>query len=205
MHSTQTFRQQAAPRFGPVKVEPVRFIRLREVRAITGLSRSQIYRLESEPARTLSEAQMAPGARYATCKPWASKTPEQCLRIAGVLSIVENPGASMIEAATLERAAELALWHLDEALRLAGTAELSPEIRNAEALLDCCHATGRKLLHSRAALRLGPARIRDRAAFGRAMAELARAGWAEPVENGAELDARHRRHVWRILPHAEDC
>lgn len=151
------------------------------------------------------EKQMAPGARYATCKPWASKTPEQCLRIAGVLSLIENPDAGVIDAATVERAAELALWHLDEALRLAGTAELSPETRNAEALLDWCHANGRNLLHSREALRLGPARIRDRAAFGRAMAELTRAGWAEPIENGAELDGRHRRHVWRILPKSEGC
>ena len=78
------------------------------------------------------EAGMAPGGRFATVKPWASKTPEQCLRIAGVLSLLENPGAQAIDAATVERAAEVALWHLHEAVRLAGTAELSPEVRDAE-------------------------------------------------------------------------
>lgn len=146
------------------------------------------------------EAGMRPGGQFATAKPWASKTPEQALRIAGVLTLLESTAAQEIDAGTMERAAELALWHLHEAVRLAGTAELSPEVRDAEALLNWCHETGRALLYSSEALRLGPARIRDRGAFTRAMGELERAGWAEPVEGGMELDGRHRRNVWRIVP-----
>ena len=146
------------------------------------------------------EAGMAPGGRFATVKPWASKTPEQCLRIAGVLSVLENPNAQAIDASTIERAAELALWHLHEAVRLAGTAELSPEVRDAEALLHWCHATARALLHSGDALRFGPARIRERMTFRQAMAELERAGWAHPMEDGATIDGKHRRNVWRIVP-----
>jgi len=146
------------------------------------------------------EAGMGPGGQFATAKPWASKTPEQALRIAGVLALLESDAVQTITADTMARAAELALWHLHEAVRLAGTAELSPEVRDAEALLNWCHETGRALLYSSEALRLGPARIRDRGAFTRAMGELERAGWAEPVEGGMELDGRHRRNVWRIVP-----
>lgn len=145
------------------------------------------------------EVGMRPGGGFATVKPWASKTPEQALRIAGVLALLESSGAQQIDADTIGRAAELALWHLSEAARLAGTAQVSPEVRDAEALLGWCHETGRTLLYSRDALRLGPARIREREAFTQAMGELERAGWAEPVEDGAVLDGRHRRHVWRIL------
>lgn len=145
------------------------------------------------------EGGMRPGGQFATVKPWASKTPEQALRIAGVLALLESSGAQEIDAATIGRASELALWHLNEAVRLAGTAELSPEVRDAEALLGWCHVTRRTLLYSRDALRLGPARIREREAFTRAMGELERAGWAELVEGGMELDGRHRRHVWRIV------
>lgn len=151
------------------------------------------------------ESQIATGGRYAlefarTC---ASKAPEQCLRIAGVLTLVEEPDAQRIEAATIERAAELALWHLNEAARLAGTAEMSPEVRDAEALLNWCHETGRMMLHSGAALRLGPARIRERRRFTEAMRELERAGWASSVEGGANLDGAHRRYVWNIVPASE--
>lgn len=149
------------------------------------------------------EAAMAPGACYATVKPWASKTPEQALRIAGVLTITEQADATTIDAPTIERAAELALWHLGEAARLAGTAELSPEVRDAEALLEWAHATNRTRLHSGAALRLGPARIRERSRFTTAMTELEKAGWAHRIEGGAELDGAHRRNVWRITSKPE--
>lgn len=151
------------------------------------------------------EAQIAPGGRYSAtfARASASKAPEQCLRIAAVLTLVEHPDAQQIEAATIERAAELAVWHLNEAARLAGTAELSPEVRDAESLLNWCHETGRAMLHSGAALRLGPNRIRERSRFMDAVAELERAGWADPVEGGAELDGAHRRNVWRIVPASE--
>jgi prophage regulatory protein len=49
MQTHQHFSNQTAPKPGTVEAKPVRFIRLPEVRAITGLSRSQIYRLESNP------------------------------------------------------------------------------------------------------------------------------------------------------------
>ena len=149
------------------------------------------------------ESAMTPNGRYAIVKPWASKTPEQCLRIAGALTLFENPDAQSIDAETIDRAGELALWHLNESTRLAGTASLSLEVRDAEALLDWCHATARDKLHSAAALRLGPARIRERERFTHAMGELERAGWAHKIEGGAELDGAHRRHVWRIEPQSE--
>lgn len=144
------------------------------------------------------ERELAPGGRFATCKPWASKSAEQCLRIAGVLALVEAPDAPTIDAPTIARAAELALWHVAEAARLAGAAEQCREIRDAEALLTWCHETGRTELHSRDALRFGPARIRDRDRFLQAMDELEAAGWAVRVEGGMVIDGKHRRNVWSI-------
>jgi hypothetical protein len=145
------------------------------------------------------EQQLAPDKRYAMCKPWASKAAEQCLRIAGVLTLIEDPDAATISAPTIDRAAELALWHLGEAARLAGTAELPTDVRDAEALLNWCHATGRDCLYSTVALNKGPSRIRERSRFMRAIGELEDAGWAEPVDGGMELDGKHRRNVWRVV------
>lgn len=145
------------------------------------------------------ESECRPGGRFAQVKPWASKSPEQALRIAGVLALVVDPETHAIEEATLDRACELALWHLHEAVRLAGTSALSPEVRNAEALLEWAHGAGRIYVHSSDALRMGPACIRDREAFGSAMNELVDAGWAKPVEGGMHIDGAKRRHVWRIV------
>lgn len=146
------------------------------------------------------EAEMAPGGRFATVKAWASKTPEQCLRIAGVLTLFDRPEARVIDAATVERAAELALWHLGEATRLAGTAALSPEVREAEALLAWAHENRHVRIYSTIALNRGPACIREVETFRRAMNELERAGWVVPVEGGAVMDGRRRRNVWDVLP-----
>ncbi len=146
------------------------------------------------------EAGMASGEQFANVKGWASKTPEQALRIAGVLSVLEAGPHAEISASTMERAAELALWHLTEAARLAGTAALSPEVRNAEALLHWCHETGRTRMHSTEAMQRGPNRIRERKALLEAMKELERAGWAGKVDGGAVIDGKARSNVWNIAP-----
>lgn len=146
------------------------------------------------------EANEATGLCFEQCKPWASKNAEQALRIAGVLRLIEEPEAVTIDADTVRRAVEIALWHLNEAARLVGTTELSPEVRDAEALLNWCHDTDRKLLDSNAALRLGPNRIRERARFKVAMGVLESAGWAKRIEGGAVVDGARRRKVWHIVP-----
>ncbi|MBK7252197.1 MAG: DUF3987 domain-containing protein [Gammaproteobacteria bacterium] len=160
-------------------------------------------------AHDVIEAAMRPGGQFETVKAWASKTPEQILRIAGVLTVLESREAlsmdgCIVDVQTIGRAAEIGLWHLHEALRLRGAAEVSPEVRNAEALLAWCHETGREILHSSAALRLGPSRIRERSTFRAAMAELVAAGWADEIEGGTDIDGAHRRHVWRITPAARE-
>lgn len=146
------------------------------------------------------ETREAPGQRFEQCQAWASKSAEQTLRIAGVLRLVEEPDAQTIDADTIRRAVDIALWHLNEAARLAGTAELSPEVRDAEALLNCCHEKGWTLLYSGKALQYGPSRIRTAKGFRVAVGELERTGWAVPIDGGANVDGSHRRNVWRIAP-----
>ena len=150
------------------------------------------------------EQQVASGGMFANVKPWASKAAEQALRIAGVLAIFDDPTTQTIDLQTLDRGASLATWHLREAARLASVAAVPVDVRNAELLLDWCAATSRRLLCSSDALQRGPTRIRDRETFLRAVGELERAGWAEPVPEGAVIEGKHRRHVWNMaLDHIE--
>lgn len=144
------------------------------------------------------EQQVASGGMFANVKPWASKSAEQALRIAGVLAIFDDPLARQIDLQTLDRGASLATWHLREAARLASVAAVPVDVRNAELLLEWCAATSRRLLCSSDALQRGPTRIRDRETFLSAVGELERAGWAELVPDGAVIEGKHRKHVWRI-------
>lgn len=144
------------------------------------------------------ERELADNGAFASVAAWASKAGAQVLRIAGVLTLLDKPGADAIEQTAIEQAAELVLWHLHEAVRIVGTAAVPPELRNAEKLRDWCHKTGRTLLCSADALRLGPACLRTADNFNSAVQVLERTGWAASIEGGAEVDGKHRRRVWRV-------
>jgi len=149
------------------------------------------------------ELAMKPGGRFSTVHAWASKTPEQAARIAAVLTVFDQPDAAEINADTMDRGIELALWYLGEAVRLVGTAAISPEARNAEALLAWAHEKGHRLLYSTLALNSGPSCLREAKTFREAMEELVRANWATKIDGGAEIDGAQRKHVWKIKPLAE--
>ena len=142
------------------------------------------------------EADMA--GEFAGVRAWASKAASQVARIAGVLTLVEEPGATAIRAETVGRAARLAMYYLREAARVAGTASVPAKVKHAEALLSWCRETGRTLLYSSDALRNGPNCIRSIEAFRAAVEVLDATGWAAYQDGGAELDGRKRAHVWQV-------
>jgi Protein of unknown function (DUF3987)/Primase C terminal 1 (PriCT-1) len=144
------------------------------------------------------EAEQRDGGDYASVRPWASKAASQVLRIAGVLTLLQDPDAGVIHQQAIDSAAALIDHYLGEAIRLVGTASVPLEIRNAEALRDWCHRERKELLHSKAALQFGPTGIRTVAAFNSAIEVLERHYWAERVEGGCEIDGAHRRRAWRI-------
>jgi hypothetical protein len=135
---------------------------------------------------------------YAGIHAWASKGGSQVARVAGVLTVVESPSAGVIQLDAIERATGLVLYHLDEAARIVGTANVPAKVRHAELLLAWCWETGRTLLYSSDALRNGPNAIRTRDAFAAAVEQLDTAGWAAWVDGGAYLDGRHRAQAWAI-------
>lgn len=135
---------------------------------------------------------------YADVKAWASKAGAQVLRIAGVLTLVDNDEAETIAVGAIERAARLVEYHLAEAARIVGTARVPVHLRNAELLLEWCRAKGKTLLYSADTLRNGPAPIRDADTFRKAAETLEGHGWADWIEGGTIIDGKRRAHVWRL-------
>jgi hypothetical protein len=144
------------------------------------------------------EADQRDGGAWASVRAWASKAAAQALRIAGVLTLTENPDAGVIDPEAIRRAAALVDHYLREAERLVGTASVSAEIRNAEALRDWCHRERITSLHSCAALQRGPSCIRSVDAFDRAIAVLERTNWAAQLEDGSVVDGKKRHRAWAI-------
>jgi hypothetical protein len=141
---------------------------------------------------------------YAGIHAWASKGGSQVARVAGVLTIADNPDAGVIQREAIERATALVMYYLDEAARIVGTASTPTPIKHAELLRAWCWETGRTLLYSRDALRNGPNAIRTSDAFAAAVGQLENTGWAAWVEGGAVLDGKRRARVWRIRPEGDE-
>lgn len=150
------------------------------------------------PMHDAIEQDQQEAGEFAGVRAWASKSPAQTLRIAGVLTLIDNPDAGIINAEAIERAALLTQYHLREAARIVGTAALPTEIRHAEALRDWCHRENRGVLYSRAALQFGPACVRTASAFDVAVQVLERTGWVTKIEGGAYIDGAKRRRAWVV-------
>ena len=77
------------------------------------------------------EGAQQPGALYAELSETAGKSAEMAGRLAGVLTLYEKPGATTVTAKVMENAIAVARWYLNEALRIAETGMVRPEIVDA--------------------------------------------------------------------------
>lgn len=132
----------------------------------------------------------------------AGKADAQILRIAGVLTLVEDVHAGSISLDAVERATVLMQYHLDEALRIIGTSHPGQRIEDAEALIQWCRRTKREWLYSADVLRNGPITIRTRDAFLAAVKQLQEAGWVEAEQHHQVLGNKLRARAWPLHPDA---
>lgn len=128
----------------------------------------------------------------------AGKADAQILRIAGVLTLVDDAHAGTIPLDMIERATRLVQYHLDEAVRIIGTSSPGQPIEHAEAMIQWCRRTKREWLYSTDVLRNGPSTIRTRDAFLAATKQLQDAGWIEPEQHQVLLDGKLRGRAWPI-------
>jgi hypothetical protein len=144
------------------------------------------------------ESDQKDGGEYSSIRPFASKAPAQILRIAGVLTVIEQPNAVAIEMSAIARAATLMKYYLGEATRIVGTSSVPEHVRHAEALVEWCRRERKTEIYSREALQFGPNAIRSVETFDKAIATLEHTGWAIPIEGGKTVGEKHRRRVWQI-------
>jgi len=134
------------------------------------------------------EGAMAPEGALDEIRDVANKAAENAARIAGVLTIIENPDASAIEADTMAAGCELATWYVAEALRLSGVHRQSPSLRNAIRLLEWLHTKDKAAMTLREVMQFGPAAVRGKAEAEAAIGKLEEHGWL--VKEGEGRSAR---------------
>lgn len=150
------------------------------------------------------ETAQAPGGDLAHVTGYASKAAEQACRIAGVLTLWGDLGASEVSADAMANGIKLAQFYLTEASRLADAAIVSAEIANAETLrkwlLDSWEHPD---VLVRDVLRLAPIRaLRESPKARAALALLEKHGWIVPLESGAIVRGAARKESWRVVREA---
>lgn len=148
-------------------------------------------------AHNAIEERMQPGGPYSQIRGWASKAPEQILRVAGVLTLVGDADARHIGPGAVTDAAKLVAWHLGEAMRLVDTASVPLKVQRAEAVLKWCREHSFALVDAKTLQNRGPGKVRDADAVTEAMAVLVEHGWARPVENPV-INGKRVRRAWSV-------
>ena len=114
---------------------------------------------------------------------WASKAAEHACRIAGVLTLANDPTAIAVGAETMRGALELMRHYLEEYMRLVGSAGVSEDIRYAEVLRGWLRSKGLRSLTPRHVMRFGPNSIRSADIARTALRTLREHGWVSTEDD----------------------
>ena len=147
------------------------------------------------------ERMLAPGGELDPVRGFANKLAEHVARIAGVLTLTGDPHGAAISLDALNRAIEIADFFTNEALRLWESGSCSPELRQAERLLEWLRGSWREPLVGLSAIyRLGPNSIRDKQTAKATVAILEDHGWLSRYVGAAPtVDGKPVREAWRVV------
>ncbi|GGD61002.1 DUF3987 domain-containing protein [Erythrobacter arachoides] len=145
------------------------------------------------------EKELGSGGKLVTAKAFASKLPENAARIAGIFTLLENPGASTIAPETFANAIELAKFYLHEATRLVATGAIDPEVQRAETLRIWLLERPVDVIGLSEVYQLGPTSLRQANTARAAMAILEAHGCVRLINGGAVIDGKKYRDAWEIV------
>lgn len=149
------------------------------------------------------EENRKPDAMYEPVNGYAKRAAEQALRIAGCLSMARNAAARVIDKPTMEAGIKLAEWYIDEILRVVLDDMASPEILQAEKLLQWLQDKRIKTTNVRQVQIYGPNSLREKAAILKTFKTLEDHGWLKPLPEGAVVLMGDKqttaRQAWAVV------
>lgn len=155
------------------------------------------------------EREQRTGASLAHVTGFASKSAEQAVRIAGVLTLWGDLMAPAIPVQTMANGIVLAQFYLAEAVRLSDTALISTETAQAEALrlwlLDRWPEQAQRLdrdpatITPKDAMQYGPNALREAKTARKLMAVLADSGWLVELPDGPVIGGMTRKLAYQIV------
>jgi putative DNA primase/helicase len=113
-----------------------------------------------------------------------AKIAENAARIAGVFHVIEHGPGGNIDVSTMEGAAAVSVWHLNEARRVIAANERPQAAADAELLFDWLLREATGLIEPRDILNRGPSALRNRDRRDNAVKELIEKYWVFEVKDG---------------------
>ena len=128
------------------------------------------------------EEEQAPGKELADARPFASKAAEQAARIAGVITLFDDPEALEIGAAAMDGAIQVTGFYLGEHLRLMGTGKQAQTDKRLRVLLEWLQVQD-GIVTTRHIAQKAPRAVRNLKTQGvlALLEELARRGYVRPA------------------------
>ncbi len=140
---------------------------------------------------------------YVPVNGYAKRAAEQALRIAGCLSMMREPACRVIPLEVMEAGIKLAEWYLDEVLRITLDDMASPEVLQAEKLLDWLHRNGYRITAVKQILQYGPNKLREKKKIMQIIALLQDHGWLVPIPGGGVVQMgnreSHAKEAWSVV------
>ena len=157
-------------------------------------------RAQLEAFYNATEVQLGNGGTYENISGTVSKAAEQAARISGVLTLYDNPDATMISGANMSSALSLMQFYLDEAIRLLDTGKIPQRIEEAELLRTWLSDRWEEdLIDASTVARRGPNPLRTAHKVKDLFKVLSEHGWLEREEGSHEIDGRTTKQAWRIV------
>jgi hypothetical protein len=146
------------------------------------------------------ERDLADGGALRPVRAFGAKMAEHAGRLAGVLTLFDDPDAREVPAAMMACGIILAQHYAQEALRLQGAASIAPELALASKLLAWWQARPDPTCHLSMIYQRGLNAIRTADQARRIVHILEDHGHVVRLTPGTEIDGKARREVWTLAP-----
>lgn len=143
-----------------------------------------------------AEAAIADGGEWRTIRAFGAKAAEHAGRLAAVLAAYA--GEDEVSAEMMACGIALAQHYAAEMLRLKGGAAITPELKQAQRLLEWWQGRASSRAHLAEIYQFGPNSLRSANAARATCAILVEHGWLTKLPSGTEMDGSPRREAWML-------
>ncbi|MDP5149926.1 YfjI family protein [Rheinheimera baltica] len=148
------------------------------------------------------ERELAPRMQLNDIKPTAGKMAEQIIRIAGVITLIDNFDAKVINAQSMGRAIQLGSWYLQEALRLSTVSSAATDYQIAAKVIDWILEKGRSVVTVNHINKNKVAKLNGANRCREILLLLEDNNWLIRLPPATQIDGKHVKEAWRLNQNA---